>query len=503
MREKKLILSISFCFHDSGITLANEEKVLIHLEAERIFREKHKKIETLEEVDYLVKIGLEYINKNINDVTEVLVTEWQNLYAGENVKILGRRFKAILTNHHENHIGVIIPSGFEKCVIFVSDGGSEEGTTKVYYKDKDEIWLAEDLNNSKCTGQFYGTISQLLLEPDFNIAHTSAVGKLMGLSSLGNFDDNILKILVENQEKLNKLYVDGCEHLLPLLGLKNEYDKPWEDKYKRDIAYVAHNYWVEENVKKIKKHNEFSRNICITGGCALNIALNSKLLDDKIFDNVYVSPISTDSGQSLGAILYRYPNIKIKYPFMGRGNENIETYDEKVIDEIIDHKIIAWFQGRSEIGARALGHRSFIGLPDSINMKVRVSEEIKGREPYRPVAAMLPEELISEYFYQDYESPYMTFCAKAKEITKKIAPAIVHNDGTTRVQTVNKKDNPIIYDILMKLNKRINLPILMNTSFNDSHEPIVDTVEDAIKTYKNSKADSLYIDGKKFIEKDI
>ena len=97
----------------------------------------------------------------------------------------------------------------------------------------------------------------------------------------------------------------------------------------------------------------------------------------------------------------------------------------------------------------------------------------------------------------------MTFCAKAKEITKKIAPAIVHNDGTTRVQTVNKKDNPIIYDILMKLNKRINLPILMNTSFNDSHEPIVDTVEDAIKTYKNSKADSLYIDGKKFIEKDI
>ena len=238
----------------------------------------------------------------------------------------------------------------------------------------------------------------------------------------------------------------------------------------------------------------------MSGGCSLNISLNSKLIDEKVFDNVYVSPISTDGGQSLGAILYRYPNIQVDYPFLGRGKENIVTYDETVIEDLLNHKVIAWFQGRSEIGARALGHRSFIGLPDSVEMRVKISEKIKKREPYRPVAAMVLEEFISDYFEQEYSSPYMTFCAKAKEITQKDAPAIVHFDGTTRVQTVRKSDNPIIYDMLLKLKEKGKIPILMNTSFNVASEPIVDTPDDAINTYKISGADELYIDGVKYRE---
>lgn len=500
MKDEKLILSISFCFHDSCITLANEKEILIHLEAERIFREKHKKFNNLEEVDYLVNIGLKYIGRTIEDVNEVLVTEWQNLYGSNKVRILGKEFDAILTNHHENHIGVVLPKKFDKCVIFISDGGSEEGTTKVYYKEDDKIWLAEDLNDSNCTGQFYGTMAQLLLDPDFDRAHTSAVGKFMGLSSLGSYDDNIMKIIKENENELNKLHVNGCKHLLPLFNLKDFYDKAWEDENKQNIAYTAHNYWVDTNFEKLRKHSEFSKNICMSGGCSLNISLNSKLLDEKVFENVYVSPISTDGGQSLGAILYRYPHIKVNYPFLGRGKEEVDNYEEEVIEDILNHKVIAWFQGRSEIGARALGHRSFIGIPDSIDMRVKISEKIKKREPYRPVAAMIPEEYISDYFEQNYSSPYMTFCAKAKQITKEKAPAIVHFDGTTRVQTVTKQNNPIIYDILIKLKEKGQLPILMNTSFNVASEPIVDTPEDAIKTYKLSGADELYIDGVKYRE---
>ena len=499
-KDNKLILSISFCFHDSCVTLANEEEILIHLEAERIFREKHKKFQNLQEVDYVVKIGLDYIGKTIDDVKEVLVTEWQNLYDGNTACILGRKFETTLTNHHENHIGVVLPNPFEKCVIFISDGGSEEGTTKVYYKDKNHIYLAEDLNNTNCTGQFYGTMAQLVLDPDFDRAHTSAVGKFMGLSSLGHYDKKVMKAIKEHEKELNQLYVNGCEHLLNIFNLPNQYDRAWEDENKRNIAYTAHNYWVEVNAEKLKKHAKFSKNICMSGGCSLNISLNSKLIDDKIFDNVYVSPISTDAGQSLGAILYRYPNIKVNYPFLGRGKEEISNYDNIVIEDILNHKIVAWFQGRSEIGARALGHRSFIGIPDSEKMRVRISEEIKRREPYRPVAAMVPEEYINEYFEQNYQSPYMTFCAKAKEITKQKAPAIVHFDGTTRVQTVNKNDNPIIYDMLIKMKQRGQLPILMNTSFNVASEPIVDTPEDAIKTYKMSGADELYIDGVKYTD---
>ena len=117
--------------------------------------------------------------------------------------------------------------------------------------------------------------------------------------------------------------------------MQDSYDRAWEDQNKRNIAYTAHNYWVNTNVEKLKKHNKFSRNICLSGGCSLNISLNSKLLDENIFDNVYVSPVSTDGGQSLGAILYKYPSIKVKYPFLGRGKEEILKYDDGVIEDLI------------------------------------------------------------------------------------------------------------------------------------------------------------------------
>lgn len=497
----KLILSISFCYHDSAITLANEKEILIHLEAERVFRKKHKRFDNLQEVDYLVEKGLEYINKSINDVTEVLVTEWENMYPKDRAIILGKEFKYELTNHHNNHIGVILPFNLDKCVIYVSDGGSESGTTKVYYKEGNKIWLEEDLDDANFTGMFYGTMAQMLLEPDFDKAHTSAVGKLMGLSSLGKYNKDIEKNILKNIKKINALNLDGIDDLLCEFGLDKTFEKPWEQELKKDIAYTAHQMWVNANLKYLEKHNKFSKNICMTGGCALNITLNSKLKENKIYDNVYTSPITTDAGQSLGAILYKYPNTKIDYPFVGRGYENYyNNVDyESILNDLLDRKIIAWYQGRSEIGARALGHRSFIGLPDSIEMRIKLSEKIKKREPYRPVAAIVLEEKLNEYFIQDFSSPYMTFCAVATDLTKKLSPAIVHYDNTTRVQTLTKKDNEIIYNILKKLEVNGYPPILMNTSLNVMGEPIVDTIEDAITTFKNSGADVLYIDGQKVI----
>lgn len=501
MNKNKLILSISFCYHDSSITLADDKEILLHLEAERLYREKHKKFNNINEVDYTVSKALEAINKSIDDVTEVLVTEWENLYPSDYAIILGKKFKYELTNHHNNHIGAVLPSNYDKCVIYVSDGGSESGTTKVYYKDGKEIYLAENLDNSLYTGMFYGTMAQLLLEPDFDKAHTSAVGKFMGLSSCGRYDKMIESIIRDNINELNTLKLNGIDDLLPLFNLKNEFKEPWKNELKKDIAHTAHNLWVNENAKYLAKHNKFSRNICMTGGCALNISLNSKLIDDKIFDNVYTSPIATDAGQSLGAILFKYPEIKVNYPFVGRGiNDYYSNIDyDEIVSNLLDHKIISWYQGKSEIGARALGHRSFIGLPDTEKMRKRLSEEIKKREPYRPVAAIVMESRVSDFFEQNYKSPYMTFCAKAKENTKNCAPAIVHYDGTTRVQTLEYKDNPILYKVLEKLEEKGVVPIIMNTSFNVMGEPIVDTIEDAIKTHKNSGADLLYIDGKKVI----
>lgn len=499
----KIILSISFCYHDSAITFANENEILLHLEAERYFRKKHMRFRSLEEVDKLVKYGLTQLNLKIDDISEVLVSKWNNLYNGNDVTILGKNFKAILTGHHENHIGTAFPSGFEKCVILCSDGGSEDGVIKLYYKDGRKIWFVEDLEDKIFTGKFYGTIAQMIIEPKCGEAHRSGVGKLMGLSSYGEYDKNLEEKFKENLSDINSLHFDNVDELRKIFELPNSYDRVWKDKYKQNIANTAHNLWVNECAKYLRKHSEFSKKIYIVGGCALNISLNSKLIDDKIFDNVYVGPISTDAGQSLGAILYRYPHIKCNYPYLGIGKESNILCDNEIIEDLIQGKIISWYQGRAEIGARALGHRSFIGIPTTMEMKTKISEKIKKREPYRPVAAIIPREMVSEYFYQDYDSPYMTFCARAKDITKKIAPAVVHVDGTTRVQTLTEKDNPILYNILLKLKEKIGVPILMNTSFNVMGEPIVNDIDDAINMHKLSNADELYINGSKYREKKL
>ena len=499
----KKILSISFCYHDSAITIADERKILIHIEYERFVNKKHERFRSIEDVDRTVKYALKQINLTIDDINEVLITSWNNLYKNNKVIILGKEFNAQLTSHHHNHIGTAFPSNFKKCVILCSDGGSEDGYTKLYYKNGKKVWLVDNLDEALFTGKFYGTIAQMLIEPKCSKAHSSGVVKLMGLSSYGKYNKKIMNLLNKNKREINKLHFEGVTELLDEFNLKPIYNNVWKDKYKQDIAFNAHKLWVDNCANYLKQHSSYSKNICLVGGCALNITLNSKLLDEKIYDNVYVSPISTDAGQSLGAILYKYPKIKCNYPYLGSGKNSEKIYDDEIIQDLINGKIIAWYQGKSEIGARALGHRSFFGIPTNENMRKKLSEQVKGREPYRPVACIIPREFVNEYFEQNYDSPYMTFCAKAKKITQKLAPAIVHVDGTTRVQTLEKSDNPILYKILYKLKEKGLPPILMNSSLNVMGEPIVETLDNVYETYEKSKADALYINGIKYREKKL
>ena len=132
---------------------------------------------------------------------------------------------------------------------------------------------------------------------------------------------------------------------------------------------------------RIKKYAYLSENICLVGGCALNVLLNSAIAESGLFRRIYITPISGDGGQSLGAILFHNPHIRCDYPYLGRGWGEINNNSEMLIRDLLSHKIVAWFQGRSEIGARSLGHRSFLGLPDSISMRKRLSEKVKKREP--------------------------------------------------------------------------------------------------------------------------
>lgn len=502
--KKDYILSVYFGFHDSCITFSTMESIVLHLEAERYFRKKHLRLTSWQMCE-LIKSGLDYLDLSINDVSSLYVAGWNNQFGNDEVVLFGKKFKPIITAHHENHLGTGFPSKFKKAVIVCADGGSEDGTTKIYYKNDDKISFVEDLDNTVSTGKFYGTITQMVIDPRFGRAHDTYPGKTMGLAAFGFYDQDIARKIHNKRYEINKLHIDGCGDLLREFGLSDDYSAPWLDSDRKNLAATAQKYWLDEFVKNLNRHTNFSSNIILTGGCALNVSLNSLLIDSGLYSKVYVSPVSGDSGQSLGAILYHNPRVFCDYPFLGRSFGEFDELDKNtrslIIKDLLDNKIIAWYQGRSEIGARALGHRSFLGLPYSTDMRTRLSVNIKKREEYRPVAGLIPKECLADFFQTNQESPFMTFAPKALSITKELAPAIVHADGTCRIQTVDQKDNPVIYNILIELGKKTGVPILMNTSFNINGEPIVDTPEEAKNTFFLSGADILYINGKRHEQK--
>jgi carbamoyltransferase len=495
-----MILSIYFGFHDSCITLADKEKILIHLEGERYFRKKHISTNA-KEMDELVNVALKHIGVTINDIKELLLSSWFSKYDLKEVKILGRKFKPIITSHHKNHIGTVLPFGMEDFFAVVADGGSEDGTTKFYNYSNQQLELLADYDDSIITGKFFGTLTQLVIDPNHKLAHQSYPGKLMGLAPLGQWSDELAKLISENEDELNKLH-NNCSHLRKVFNISETYDFYWTDKRRCDLAFTGQRLWISKFIELIDVHRNSNEEIRLSGGCALNLELISSLEKTKWFKKVLVSPVSNDSGQSLGAILWRYPKISCNYPFIGRSFGDVKDLDfDQLIRDILDLKIIAWFEGSSEIGPRALGHRSFLGLPKNESMRIRLSVEIKKREKFRPVSPMIPIEMVSDWFNANGLSPYMTTSWKAKEKTKKLAPAVVHVDGTSRVQTIRKEDSPILHKLLTKLHNYGYPPILMNTSFNCAGEPNVDTPEDAKKTFKITGADILYLNGRRTLNK--
>lgn len=495
---QKYILSLYFGYHDSNIAISDGKSILLHLEAERVYRKKHMRFETKEEMVDFIKIGLDYLGLNIDDIEKVYLANWNNKFSGKTINILGKSFDPIFTSHHFNHVGCAFPSKFEKSLIVCADGGSEDGTTKLYLKTGSKIEMVEDLDNTVMTGKFYGTLTQMIITPKFGRAHDTEPGKTMGLAAYGKENSEIRALVENNSEEMNKLHMNGCEHLLKKFGLSGDYSKPWTDQRRCDLAYVGQDFWVKTFLKKIISYSDKVENVCLVGGCALNVNLNSELVQSNKFKNVYVTPVSSDCGQSIGAILYHNQEIECSYPYLGRGYGEIDSFPELLLKDILDNKIVAWYQGRSESGPRALGHRSFIGLANSLEMKRKLSEDVKKREPYRPVAPIVAEEFLTNYFDTNIASPFMTFSPTAKATTKRMAPAIIHADGTSRIQTLNNQENPIIHELLMKVMEKTGVPIIMNSSLNVMGEPIVDTPEDALANFEHSGADVLYINGKRY-----
>jgi len=364
-------------------------------------------------------------------------------------------------------------------------------------------------------------------------------GKTMGLFPYGNPTDKIPPIytdgnggdwITSDRNIIIPTYPNGAlvnEGRYKYLqsneqDLNNEPDVT-KHQNRRDMAYAVQKQSQEQVARLIEKAVEMTgnKNVVLSGGYALNCVANYFYLD-RLKDlgiNLYVEPVSSDAGTAIGAALIGYystnddAEIKTYRPTLYLGplheytNEDIQEIVEKYSGEIkynvskedvvkllVDKNIVTIFQGRSENGPRALGNRSILFDPTDQNGKDFVNQ-VKRREYFRPFAGTVLEEYVHDWFDlrgMD-ESPFMMYAVNCKPGVEEVIPSIIHVDGTCRIQTVSKEQNPHYYELIEEFYKVTKVPILFNTSFNLGGEPLVETLDDAVRTLANSQIEYLYL----------
>jgi len=591
------ILGISAFYHDSAASLIKDGRIVAAAQEERFTRKKHDSSYPYNAVEFLLNnskisiIDIDHIvfyEKPFLKFERLLETYvafapkgfqsfskamplwlrdklFQKKMIMDCIKRHDKNFtdekKILFSEHHLSHAAsAYYPSPFNEAIVLTADGVGEWATTTVAVCKNNIVEIKKELHFPHSLGLLYSAFTYYT---GFKV--NSGEYKLMGLAPYGNpkYVDKILNNLIDLKDDgtffLDQKYFN---YSTGLTMTNDNFDKLFGSKPRKpefeeiaqfhmDIA--ASIQFVTEKIMLMltrSLRDEYKiNNLCLAGGVALNCVANGKILQENIFNKIWVQPAAGDAGGSLGAALaYWHLDLNNTRTEVGKdmmqgsylGNEfndseiqsildkvgaKYEKFDEKILiekttDEIIKGKAIGWFQGRMEFGPRALGNRSIIGDPRSETMQKNLNLKVKFRESFRPFAPSVLREDLNEWFDLDQDSPYMLFVSKVKEdkvikmnedqkklfgidllnIKKSEIPAVTHVDYTARIQTVTKETNQIYYNLLNKFKEKTNCPILINTSFNIRGEPIVNSPEDAFRCFMGTNLDVLVI-GNFYLEK--
>jgi carbamoyltransferase len=448
------------------------------------------------------------------------------------------KFTVHLVDHHRAHAASAFHiSPFEQAAVLTLDGVGSDGTSTLLGVGKgNRIHDLKRIKFPHSLGAMYAIVTGYL-----GFYPTVDEGKVMGLAPLGR------DTYVEQFRDLVHLHDDGGFELdlswfshhrngrhevsrkfLDTFGPARERtkitaDNPMPQHYS-DIAFALQVTLEEAGLhlaRWLQKETGMTK-LAVAGGVALNSVMNGRILLETPFEEFFAQPAAADDGASLGSALEvsvgKYGRPRPKDGFTYTGPEFTEAEMEQALvdagveyermDDIAGHaaakiadgKIIGWVQGRMECGPRALGNRSLLADPRHAESKERMNEKVKHREPFRPFAPSCLAERAGEYFVSDYPSPVMLLVFDVLEHQRAAVPAITHVDGTARVQTVSRADNPLYYELISKFDALTGVPMLVNTSFNDNNEPIVCTPQDAIACYLKTDVDALAL-GPFWVEK--
>ncbi|MDB5602031.1 MAG: hypothetical protein JWN71_4075 [Xanthobacteraceae bacterium] len=440
----------------------------------------------------------------------------------------GSATRICYVSHHLAHAAAAYySSGFDDAAILTCDGYGERATTAWFRAQGGRIELLREVQFPHSIGQLYSTITEYLgFRPNLD------EWKVMGAAAYGNPDTFYAKVnsLIHSKEdagfELDLRYFRHFDFdagrmfsasLVDLLGPPREYDEPLEQPH-FDLAAALQKVTEERLFAAVEwlKTQVPSANLCLAGGVIMNSVFNGRIAAEGPFERTYVPYAADDSGNSIGAAFWvaAREGAKIDFaaattPFLG------DAYDDDAIERqllasklsaerppdivaataalLAEGAIVGWFQGRMEFGQRALGGRSILADPRDATMKDRINRAVKFREAFRPFAPAVLTEEAANWFQMErpIDAPYMEKVLLVREDRRDRIPAVVHADGTGRLQTVDKKMNPTFHRLIEAFGKATGVPILLNTSFNINNEPIVESPADAIRTFYSSGLDAL------------
>lgn len=453
------------------------------------------------------------------------------------------RAKIVKVEHHAAHLASsFFVSGLDRAFLLSMDALGDFASTVWANGEGNDIKAMGEVTFPHSLGFYYTAITQYLGFTNFGDEY-----KVMGLSPYGepSFKDEFRKILktknagfelgleyfLHHRKNISMDFGGGypridaifSQYLEKRLGKRRLPGEPLEKRHK-DIAASLQNR-LEEAVLHMIGYNGKEFALCLAGGVAFNCAANGKISGLNRFKNIYVPPASGDAGLAIGAAFYLWHNIlgkqknfvlthafwgpefkeaEVKVEIDKRRKELIETgcsiedvketgaLCKKVARYIADGKVVGWFHGRMEFGPRALGNRSILADPRRPRMKDILNQRVKHREPFRPFAPSILEEDLDKFFENPQPSPFMSFVCRVKDEKVGLVPAVVHVDGTARLQTVDKDANPLYWRLINEFKNITGIPVLLNTSFNDN-EPIICAPEEAFDCFSRTRIDVLAI----------
>jgi carbamoyltransferase len=529
--------------HDGGYSILEDGKIVEHTEFERYTRLKEsgghsldlylKNYKSIEGVDQFVSVSpntnLERAGGNDYDTFSKI--------SKDDVKFFSHHLC------HASHAYFSSPYN-DSIIISVDNAGMEETgiglSCAIYFASENKIEKVYDIKSEDFSlGDLWGRMTRWVFKLSTGFPRGHQAGSVMAMAALGNpekYSSDLSRMMNEDHKRAvatpfgskRGVYVPPEEEVIhPYL---DKYRKIAEDEQERFNLAASlqketesfYNQVIEIAFAIAENKNFNSKNICFSGGCCLNSVTMGKmwsLYGPKGY-NLFVPPVPYDGGLNIGATQYYYHHVlgNKKYynetnfssPYLGEiySEDEIKDIVKKEVDKksiklsegysvkdiaslLAEGKIISVFNGRSESGRRALGNRSILANPAIPDMKSIINERVKHRQWYRPFAPSILEEHGSEWFENFFPSPYMGFVFNIKKEMIGKVKAIEHFDGSARVQSVNKNQNLWYYSLIKEFYKITNIPILLNTSFNDQ-EPIVETPYDAIKCFLGTDIDFLY-----------